>query len=82
MAHWQTRRERVVKRSPRQYGQQLLFRRRAVEFAGSRHALMERDRIEIETVGLGQCAEFQEDAREEHGGLQGPHHFAVARGPR
>jgi hypothetical protein len=53
--------------------------RLVVEFAGGRHAVMERDRIEVESVGPGKCSKFHEDACEERRVFERAHHLSVAR---
>ncbi len=57
----------------------ILFRRFAPELAGSRHAAMERDWIEVESVGPGECTKFHEDACEERRIFERAHHLSVSR---
>jgi hypothetical protein len=59
-----------------------LFRGLATEFPGRRHAVMKRDRIEVEAVGPSQRAKLDENARKERRVLQRQHHLSVARDRR
>src|SRR5258708_2498484 len=54
------------------------FRRFAAEFTCSRHAVMERDRIKVKSVGPGKCTKFHEDAGEECRIFEWAHHLSVA----
>src|SRR4029077_13967142 len=57
----------------------MLLRRFTAELAGSRHAVMERDRIEVESVWPSKCTKFHENACEERGIFERAYHLSVAR---
>ena len=59
-------------------GSTMLFHRLTPEFAGNRHAMMEHDRIKIESVGPSKCTKLYEDACEECGVFERAHHLSVA----
>src|SRR5579859_344720 len=56
----------------------ILLRRLASKLTGCRHAIMKRNRVEVEAVGPGKRPEFHKDTCEEHSVLERPHHFPVA----